>query len=168
MEAVQECNKARSIGISNFEESHIRIILATARIIPTINQIEYHAYFRHGDLQQFSHDHGNIAISAYGALHPVTKNIPGPLDSTLESLAKKYAVSTNLICLRWCIDQNVVAVTTSRKEERTKEYLHVFDFKLTPEDIEEINEKGALSVKEQGVEVVPRIVKYYRSLGMKV
>ncbi|RFU28807.1 hypothetical protein B7463_g7508, partial [Scytalidium lignicola] len=161
MEAIKESGKARSIGVSNYDESHIQTTLATARIIPSINQIEYHPYLRHGNLLFFSQDHGNIAISAYGALSPVTRNMPGPLDDTLETLAAKYGVNKGMICLRWCINQNVVVITTSQKEERMKEYLGVFSFKLTQEEVREISEKGAECVHE---ELLPRVIQYYNRL----
>jgi diketogulonate reductase-like aldo/keto reductase len=161
MESVKESGKARSIGLSNYGEPHILATLATARIHPSINQIEFHPYLRHGDLLPFSRNHGKIAISAYGALAPVTRNIPGPLDETLEMLAKKYSVSKGMICLRWCIDQGVVAVTTSQKEQRMEEYLRVFEFELTQEEVQEIGEKGSECLKE---DLVPRVVQYYRRL----
>ncbi|EXJ80420.1 alcohol dehydrogenase [Capronia coronata CBS 617.96] len=167
MEAVKESGKARSIGVSNYSQTHLSATLATARIPPSINQIEFHPYMRQGDVVPvaFSHSHSNIATSAYGALAPVTRNIPGPLDQTLESLAKKYGVSTGLICLRWCIDQDIVVITTSEKETRMKEYLTVFDFKLTDGEVQEISDRGTESVG--GKELVPRVIRYYRSLKEK-
>lgn len=99
MEAVQASGKTRSIGVSNFEESHLKAIFATAKVKPNINQIGFHSYLRHSSLQDFNREHGNITISAYGPLHPVTHYIPGPLDATLESLAKKYSVAPGLICM---------------------------------------------------------------------
>lgn len=47
------------------------------------------------------------------------------------------------ILLRWCIDQGVLVVTTSSKEDRLKEYLGVFEFKLTPKEVEDIAAAGA-------------------------
>ncbi|KAH8807661.1 NADP-dependent oxidoreductase domain-containing protein [Xylogone sp. PMI_703] len=161
MEVIKESGKARSIGVSNYDTKHIEATLASAKIIPSINQIEFHPYLRHGNLVPFSKDHGNIATSAYGALAPVTRNLPGPLDETLDKLAEKYGVNKGMVCMRWCIDQNIVVITTSRKEERMKEYLGVFDFKLTPEEIQEISEKGEECVHE---ELVPRVIQYYNQM----
>ena len=39
---------------------------------------------------------------------------PGPCDELFTSLTKKYNVSEEAISLRWCMDQGVVAITTSR------------------------------------------------------
>jgi len=69
-------------------------------------------------------------------LTAITKASPGPLDPVYERLAKKYGVSTGDIALRWCVDQGVVAVTTSAKEERLKGYLSIPGFQLTKDEVQ--------------------------------
>lgn len=142
MEAVKKSGKARSIGVSNYLQTHLEATLKTATIPPSINQIEYHPYLQHGNLLPY-HARENIATAAYGPLVPETKAKPGPCDPLLENLAKKYNVGVGQILLRWCIDQGVVVVTTSSSEDRLKEYLRVFEFKLTPKEIEDIAGAGA-------------------------
>lgn len=65
----------------------------------------------------------------------MTKGSPGPADDILNALAKKYAVSSGEVSLRWCIDQDIVAITTSGKEQRLSDYLRAMTFKLTPKEI---------------------------------
>lgn len=65
----------------------------------------------------------------------MTKATGGPVDEVLAGLAKKYAVNPGEICLRWCIDQDVVAITTSSKEQRLSDYLRAMTFKLTPAEV---------------------------------
>ena len=81
----------------------------------------------------------NIALSAYGPQTPVTKATGGPVDDVLAKLSKKYAVNPGEICLRWCIDQDVVAITTSSKEQRLSDYLRAMTFKLTPAEVKEVS-----------------------------
>jgi len=57
-------------------------------------------------------------------------------------LAKKYGVTPGEIALRWIIDQGIVALTTSGSEQRLKDYQKVAQFKLTPEEVQEIAEIG--------------------------
>lgn len=66
----------------------------------------------------------------------------GPLDPLLDKLAKKYAVNPGEILLRWVIDQNIAAITTSSKEQRMSDMLRAITFKLTPREVEEISEIG--------------------------
>ena len=78
---------------------------------------------------------------AYGPLQPVTKTT-GPLDAILPGLAKKYYVTENEILLRWAMDQGVVAITTSSKEQRLSDYLRATTFSLTPREVDEILATG--------------------------
>lgn len=142
MEKVKASGKARSIGVSNYLEPHLKATLATANTPPSINQIEFHPYLQHGSLLPY-HRSQNIALAAYGPLTPVTKAKPGPCDPMLASLAKKYYVSEGEIALRWCVDQGVVAVTTSGKEERLSDYLRAMTFTLTPKEVKDLAEVGA-------------------------
>ena len=141
MEEVKASGKARSIGVSNYLESHLKATLATAKVPPSINQIEFHPYLQHGDLLSY-HKSQNIAVQAYGPLTAATKAKPGPCDNLLASLAKKYYVSEGEISLRWCIDQDVIAITTSGKEERLSDYLRAMTFKLTPKEVKDLSEAG--------------------------
>jgi diketogulonate reductase-like aldo/keto reductase len=141
MEAIHASGKAKSIGVSNMLQPELETILKTAKIIPAINQIEYHPYLQHGNLVEF-HQKNNIAISAYAGLTAVTKAKGGPLDSTYDALARKYGVTPGEVALRWIIDQGMVAITTSQSEDRLRAYQKVAQFKLTPKEVEEIAEIG--------------------------
>lgn len=162
MEQLKKEGLAKSIGVSNYLPEvcvwqhacpsgnpanprvlqHLDLILDGCEIPPAINQIEFHIYLQHPDLIAY-HKAKGIATSAYGPLTPVTKATGGPVDDLLAALSKKYAVNPGEICLRWCIDQDVVPVTTSGKEQRLSDYLRAMTFKLTPKEIQQLNEEGA-------------------------
>ncbi len=143
MEAVQAAGKARSIGVSNYLQEHLEPLLATAKVVPAVNQIEFHPYLQRRDLLDFNRKHG-IAIAAYGPLVAITKGAPGPVDPVYDDLAKKYGVTTGEVALRLCIDQDVIAVTTSSSEQRLQSiFAKVPAFKLTPEEVNAISEAGS-------------------------
>jgi diketogulonate reductase-like aldo/keto reductase len=141
MEAVHSLGLAKSIGVSNYLSNHLEATLKTAKVKPAVNQIEFHPYLQHPGLLDFHKTHG-IATTAYAPLTAVVKATPGPCDDLLLALSKKYAVSAVEISLRYCIDQDIVPITTSSKEERLSDYLRALTFKLTPAEIEELNELG--------------------------
>ncbi|KAA8571778.1 hypothetical protein EYC84_001748 [Monilinia fructicola] len=116
LEAIHASGKAKSIGVSNFLQKDLEIILETAK---------------------------NIAIAAYSPLTAVVKASPGPLDDTYAHLARKYGVTPGEIALRWIIDQGMVALTTSGNEHRLKGYQKIKQFKLTPKEVEEISRIGS-------------------------
>ncbi|KXX81198.1 NADPH-dependent conjugated polyketone reductase C1 [Madurella mycetomatis] len=143
MEAIKDSGRARSIGVSNFLREHLEAVLATAKHPPAVNQIEYHPYLQHtGGLIEFHREKG-IAVAAYSPLAAVVRAAPGPVDGVYERLAGKYGVGKGDVALRWCLDQGIVAITTSGNEERLKNYLaKVPRFKLTPKEVDEIAERG--------------------------
>ncbi|CAJ2500588.1 Uu.00g034410.m01.CDS01 [Anthostomella pinea] len=152
LEAVQESGKAKSIGVSNFMQDDLELIFKVAKITPAINQLEYHPYLQHGDLLDFNRKHG-IAVAVYSPLSAITAARPGPVDEVYAELAKKYGVSESDVGLRWCLDQNIVTITTSSSKERLDGYMkNTFSFRLVPQEIERISELGKQ--------------KHYQGLGM--
>ncbi|KAL5630455.1 hypothetical protein BROUX41_000327 [Berkeleyomyces rouxiae] len=144
LEALHDAGLARSIGVSNYLQSHLETVLATARIPPAVNQIEFHPHLQHGGLLDFHRKHG-ILTEAYSPLTPITQNIPGgsPVKPIWQRLAAKYGVTDSDVGLRWVLDQGVLPITTSGNEERLKGFLEKLPkFKLTPDEIEEINAAG--------------------------
>jgi diketogulonate reductase-like aldo/keto reductase len=141
LEVIKASGRAKSIGVSNFLPEHLLVILKTAKIRPSINQVEFHPYLQHQALQRF-HKEQNIALAGYAPLTAVTKYRPGLLDKTYARLADKYKKTEGEIALRWVIDQGIVVITTSQKESRMKEYLGALNFKLTPDEVKEIAELG--------------------------
>jgi diketogulonate reductase-like aldo/keto reductase len=141
MEEILASGRAKTIGVSNFLQKDLEAILKTAKVVPAINQIEFHPYLQHEDLVPWMKSKG-IAISAYGPLTAAIKAAPGPLDATYKKLAEKYNVTIGEIALRWVIDQDIVVLTTSGSEDRLKSYLKTLTFKLTPDEVAEISKLG--------------------------
>ncbi|KAK4250135.1 NADP-dependent oxidoreductase domain-containing protein [Corynascus novoguineensis] len=145
MEAIRDSGRARSIGVSNYLRDHLEATLQTARIPPAVNQIEYHPYLQHvegGDLLGYLREKG-IAVVAYSPLTAITRAQGGPVDPVYDRLARKYGVTPGDVGLRWCLDQGIVTLTTSAKEERLRDWKQrVPLFKLTPAEVDEIAERG--------------------------
>ena len=142
MERLQEAGLTKSIGVSNYRPDDLEAVLKTAKVKPVCNQIEFHPYLQRKELLEFHKKHG-IATSAFAPQTPVTKAAPGPVDTYLQGLAKKYAVNPGDVLLRWCIDQDVIPITTSGKEQRMSDYLRAVTFKLTSKEVETIAELGS-------------------------
>ncbi|GAB1743141.1 hypothetical protein NU219Hw_g8997t1 [Hortaea werneckii] len=142
MEDMKAQGLAKTIGVSNYLPQHLDWIMETCQTPPAVNQIEFHPYLQHVELLNYHKEKG-IATEAYGPLTSITKAANGPVDDILNVLSKKYAVTPGEICLRWCIDQDVVPITTSSKEQRLSDYLRAMTFKLTPKEISQINDAGS-------------------------
>lgn len=67
MEEMVDLGLAKSIGLSNFNQSQIQRLLDNCRIQPANLQVEVHAYFQQYDLVEFCH-RNNIVVTAYSPL----------------------------------------------------------------------------------------------------
>lgn len=143
LEAIHASGKAKSIGVSNFLPSHLEAVLKTAKITPAVNQVEFHPYLQREQGFLDFHRRHKIAVSCYSPLTPVTKDVEPNVPKRLAQLAKKYGVTESEVGLRWCIDQGLIAVTTSSKDDRLQAYINkIPGFKMTPKEVEEISEAG--------------------------
>jgi diketogulonate reductase-like aldo/keto reductase len=141
MEQVKASGRTRAIGVSNFAQEHLDAVLATARDRPVINQIEYNPYNQDAKLLAY-HKEQNITVAAYAPLTPIARAAPGPIDTLLKQLALKYQVSTAAILLRWCLDQDLVVISTSAKQSELHDYLDAFAFTLAAEEVQALGELG--------------------------
>ena len=53
LERLYADGRVRAIGVSNFMPDHLRRLLAETEVVPAVNQIEVHPYFRQSDLLTF-------------------------------------------------------------------------------------------------------------------
>ncbi|GAB7365410.1 hypothetical protein MBLNU230_g6488t1 [Neophaeotheca triangularis] len=141
MEELRDQGLCKSIGVSNYLPQHLDTIFETCKTPPAVNQIEFHPYLQRHELLAY-HKAKGIATQGYAPLTAVTKAKPGPADEVLARLARKYAVSEGEVCLRWCVDQDVVPITTSGREQRLSDYLRAMTFKLTPAEVKMLNDAG--------------------------
>ncbi len=137
LKKAQEQDKARFIGVSNFNTDQLKRTLGLK--IPIItNQVEYHPLLDQSSLQNWMQEH-NISLTAYS---PLAK-AKAARNSTLESIGKKYDKSAAQVALRWIIQQEGnMAIPKTTTPERLKENLDIFDFELSDEDMREIDKLG--------------------------
>ncbi|KZT27438.1 Aldo/keto reductase [Neolentinus lepideus HHB14362 ss-1] len=144
-EKIKEDGLAKSIGVSNFNLEQLQLLVKTAKIVPAVNQINFHPYnyASHKALLEYSAKHG-IITEAYGSLTPITKTPGGPVDKPVAAAAKRLGASPVQVILKWVQQKGVVIVTTSSRKEHLTEYLAVADLPdLTDEEIAAIDEAGA-------------------------
>jgi diketogulonate reductase-like aldo/keto reductase len=125
----------RHIGVSNFT---IAMLEEAVHVCPEpliTNQIEYHAYLPQDRMLAALKRHGMI-LTAYC---PVAR---GKLldDPVVGEIAKAHGKTHAQICLRWLIQQPMVAaVPRALEEAHIAENLDVFDFSLSEEEMRRIS-----------------------------
>lgn len=134
MEELYKAGKVRAIGVSNFLVKHLKPIVENCDIMPAINQIEYHPGLIRSETIEYCKNH-NIVVEAWS---PLGK---GKMleNEVLKSIAEKYKKSVAQICLRWCLQNDIIPLPKSENIERIKQNRDIFDFELIPEDMEIIN-----------------------------
>jgi diketogulonate reductase-like aldo/keto reductase len=132
--------RARAIGVSNFLVPHLEELLAHAKVVPAVDQIEVHPFLQHRDTRAFCGSHG-IVVEAYS---PLTHG-ERLRDATVTKVAKRVGRSNAQVLLRWGIQHGMVVLPKSVKEARIAENLAVFDFELDAEAMATLDalEEGA-------------------------
>lgn len=131
LERLYESGKVRAIGVCNFQKNHLEKLLLKANICPAINQIESNPRFQQNEVVEFCQKEG-IVPEAWG---PLGKGRDLGLPQ-LAVLAEKYGKSPAQIILRWHLQRGLTVIPKSIHEERLKENRDVFDFQLTPQDMD--------------------------------
>ncbi|KAA1075541.1 hypothetical protein PGTUg99_023575 [Puccinia graminis f. sp. tritici] len=146
MEEVHADGLAKSIGVSNYRISDLQEILKSAKVKPTVNQIEFHPYvWKEAEpLLKFMKEEA-IVLAAYGPQVPVVKLPGGKVDPIIERISSERKISTGEVLLKWAKAHGAIVVTTSSKAARMKSMLEtVLDDKsdLSPAEVQELNEAG--------------------------
>ena len=129
LEDLYKSKKVRAIGVSNFLPKHLKALLKSAKVVPMIDQIEFHPGWMQPETVSFCEEHG-ILVEAWSPLGS------GKLlsDPALVALAEKYNRSAAQICLRWCLQKGKLPLPKSTTPARIEENLRLFDFQISKED----------------------------------
>ncbi|MBN6189399.1 aldo/keto reductase [Aneurinibacillus sp. BA2021] len=134
LEKLYEEGAVRAIGVCNFHVHHLEDLLADARIVPMVNQVEFHPRLTQKELLRFCRDKG-IQLEAWSPL------MRGRLldDPVLTEIGEKYNKTTAQVIVRWDLQHEVVTIPKSVHPDRISANADVFDFELTSEEMERID-----------------------------
>lgn len=135
LEYLKEQGVVKSIGVSNFWEEHLKALFVTAHIPPSVNQIEFHPGYWQEKEMRYSQNQG-IAVQSWSPLAR-GKVLDHPL---LIQIAQKYQKTVSQICLRWVIQHQVIVIPKAQSLSRIQENSAIFDFELTEQEMEQINQ----------------------------
>jgi 2,5-diketo-D-gluconate reductase A len=126
--------RARSIGVSNFQLSHLERLAAETDVVPAVNQIEIHPYLTQDELRAYDSNH-HIATEAWS---PIAQ---GKVldDPTIVALAANVGRTPAQVVLRWHIQRGDIVFPKSVTPSRIKENFELFDFEIGPEDMAAIS-----------------------------
>jgi len=132
MTELYKAGKIRAIGVSNFKQHHLRALMQT-EVPPMVNQIEYHPGFLQDETVDYCKESG-ILVEAWSPLGTGTMLT----NETLQQIAATYNKSVAQLCIRFCLQNDVLPLPKSVTPSRIKENLDVFDFQISEEDMRTI------------------------------
>lgn len=130
----KERGLTRAIGLSNFPSAEFRRAqsLSPARLVT--NQVEYHPWLKLSKLKATARELGS-SITAWS---PLAQGKVAD-DPTLQEIARSHGKTPGQVALRWLIQQDVIAIPRTAKESRAAENFDIFDFQLSPEEMDRIH-----------------------------
>ncbi|MGN1001962.1 MAG: aldo/keto reductase [Oscillospiraceae bacterium] len=135
MEDAYREGKLKAIGVSNFYPNILTNFCETVDIKPMVNQIELHPYFAQEDALKIMKDY-DVVPEAWA---PLGGGRYRPFeDEMLLGIAAAHGKTVGQVLLRWNIQRGVVVIPKSVHPERIEENFRIWDFALTPEEMEKI------------------------------
>jgi 2,5-diketo-D-gluconate reductase A len=128
---LQDAGKVRSIGVSNFTQSHLDTLINGTGLVPAVNQIQLDPTIPRLAQRAYDDEHGivTVAWSPLGAGGDLLRH------PTVVAIADAHGRSAAQVVLRWHVQQGIVAIPKSSDPGRLADNLAVFDFALTDAEL---------------------------------
>ncbi|XP_060523373.1 aldo-keto reductase family 1 member A1-like [Cylas formicarius] len=144
MEEQVKAGRARTIGLSNFNQRQVENILREAKIKPVANQIELNVYLSQNEFVEFLQKNGLVAISYFSLSNPGLKahwpDKPQVLeDQIVQKIAEKHKKTPAQILLKALVQRNIAVIPKSVTPSRIRENFQLFDFNLDDEDVKALD-----------------------------
>jgi diketogulonate reductase-like aldo/keto reductase len=137
LESLLAEGRVRAIGVSNFMLDHLQVLLEETSVVPAVNQIEVHPYFRQTAIQDANAKHG-IVSQAWSPIGGITfypgwgENHESTLENpTIRDIAEAHGKTPAQVMLRWHLEQGRSAIPKSTNPKRLAENFAIFDFALS-------------------------------------
>ncbi|GMT02792.1 hypothetical protein PENTCL1PPCAC_24966 [Pristionchus entomophagus] len=147
LEEIKARGTIRSIGVSNYEVYHLAEMFEYAKVLPVLNQCEYHPYNTEKLLRRFCAKKG-IVFQAFSSLCWGNQEILN--EAPVKAAAEKYGVTAQTILYAFAVSTGVGIIPKSETPARIAANLHdTIKASLTPD------EQTALLALNRGVVFCP-------------
>lgn len=138
LEDYYKVGKAKAIGVSNYTNRQLQVLLDNCEIKPVVNQIEVDPLNNRTDQYDFCMKN-DIYLEAYCPLGGTGNTAAVLGNPVITEIAKEINRSPAQVIIRWNVQRDVIVIPKSVHEERIKENYQVFDFELSAEQMKRIN-----------------------------
>jgi 2,5-diketo-D-gluconate reductase A len=131
---LQADGRATSIGVSNFQPDHLDRIVDETGVVPVINQVECHPFFRN-DRVRAANQRLGVVTEAWA---PIARGAVGA-DETIADMAEAIGRTPAQVALRWHLQHGHVVFPKTTRPERMRENADLFDVELTDDQMAAID-----------------------------
>lgn len=135
MEKIYKEGRIRAIGVTSFWNERLADLANMNEVKPAVNQIETNVWDQKWSEDAFMKEIG-IQHEAWAPFAEGNNDVfRTPL---LQKIGEKYGKTVGQVMLRWLLQRDIAVIPKSVRKERMQENFDVFDFELTPADMEAI------------------------------
>ena len=127
---------ARDVGVSNYTLAQIDELERATGRLPAVNQVEWSPGLFDRDVLE-GHRRRGVQLEGYSPLRHTNLR-----DPRLVEIAEAHRVTPAQAVLRWHVEHRIVAIPKSTNPERIAENAAIFDFRLTPSEVERLDRLG--------------------------
>ena len=135
LERIKKEGRCRSIGVSNFAPKHLKEILTSADLPIAVNQIEMSPFLQQQEISSFCIKE-KIHLTGYCPLARGTR-FNNPILCRVAEETNKTAAQ---VMIRWALQSGHTVIPKSARPQRIEENADVFDFKLTEDQMNMLDE----------------------------
>lgn len=160
MEKAYKEGKLRAIGVSNFYPDRLADLCHFVEIKPMVNQVETHVFYQQKQENEIMKKYG-CQIMSWAPLAEGQNNFF--TNEILVSIGKKYSKTVAQVALRFLLQENVIIIPKSVRQERIEENFNLFDFELSEDDMNKIRSLDmgkSLFIDHRCVETIEFLVNY--------
>jgi alcohol dehydrogenase (NADP+) len=147
MERLVDEGKCRSIGLSDITLEKVKEIVAAARIMPAVVQVECHPYLPEWELLDFCQQHGIVLLAFAPLGHGMEPKVTN--DPVIKAIAERVHQSPAQVALAWAVQRGTAVLTTSTNPEHIRTN---FEISPLPEDaMQEIRDGITMNIRFNAV-----------------
>ena len=135
LERIKTAGRCRSIGVSNFAPKHLKEILTSADLPIAVNQIEMSPFLQQQEISSFCRNE-NIHLTGYCPLARGNR-FNDPILCRVSEETNKTAAQ---VMIRWALQSGHTVIPKSVRPQRIEENADVFDFKLSEDQMNMLDE----------------------------
>ena len=138
MEEYYKAGKARVIGVSNYSNRQLDVILANCEIMPAVHQIHIDPTCNEDERIAYNMSKGIFmeAHSGFGGTGRTQGVLGHP---AIVAIAEKIGKTPAQVVIRWNLQRDTIMLPKSVHKDRIISNLEVYDFELSAEDMAIMN-----------------------------